>query len=148
MSTLQAPKDARNIELFNQDQLIDETETQVLEQLLLGTKSDDSEKEEDPKSQIWLHYERLRQSLYWLPASAGAPTGVSLEDIEDLERVVLSDEDVKPWLFRLRLDESKWYLVTGFLEYLGVPLVTFALDSACSTSRFEVEVREEKTFIC
>ncbi len=148
MSTLQAPKDARNIELFNQDQLIDETETQVLEQLLLGTKSDDSEKEEDPKSQIWLHYERLRQSLYWLPATAGAPTGVSLEDIEDLERVVLSDEDVKPWLFRLRLDESKWYMVTGFLEYLGVPLVTFALDSAGSTSRFEVEVREKETFIC
>ncbi|KAH9393623.1 Protein nrde2 [Tyrophagus putrescentiae] len=136
VSTLQAPKDARNIELFNQDQLIDETETQ-------GTKSDDSEKEEDPKSQIWLHYERLRQSLYWLPATAGAPTGVSLEDIEDLERVVLSDEDVKPWLFRLRLDESKWYMVTGFLEYLGVPLVTFALDSAGSTSRFEVEVTSE-----
>lgn len=141
VSALQAPKDARNTELFDQDKLIDETESQVLERLLQKTDDEDSEK--DKKSQIWLHYERLRQSLYWLPASAGAPTGVSMEDIEDLERVVLSDEDVKPWLFRLRLCESKWYLVKGFLEYLSVPLVTFALDSAGSTSRFEVEVSEE-----
>lgn len=120
--------------------MIDENESQVLEQIL--HKTDDEVSEKDKKSQIWLHYERLRQSIYWLPASAGAPNDVSMEDIEDLERVVLSDEDIKPWLFRLRLCESKWYLVKGFLEYLGVQLVTFALDSAGSTSRFEVEVSE------
>lgn len=140
VSALQAPKNPQNAQLFDQDKLIDETESQVLEQLLQNANDEDSKK--DQKSQIWLHYERLRQSLYWLPASAGAHTGLSMEDIEDLERVVLSDEDVKPWLFRLRLCESKWYLVKGFLEYLGVPLVTFALDSAGSTSRFEVEVSE------
>lgn len=101
------------------------------------------EKEEELEiSQIWLHLERLRGQLHWLPASSGAPLGASMEDVEDLERIVLSDEDVKPFLVRLRTKQAKSYLVLKCLEFVAVETTTGALGSAGSTSRFECEGEE------
>ena len=63
--------------------------------------------------------------------SAGDPLEASMEDVEDLERVLLSDEDVKPFLFRLRMAQSKclgrriWF---AFPQSNGLILVVRLLE--------------------
>ncbi|KAJ6217211.1 hypothetical protein RDWZM_008368 [Blomia tropicalis] len=133
-------KDSRNIEIFNVDSRMDKAENIILTKLVPEMNSPDEPS--NSKSVIWTQLETLRHSLHWLPASAGSSLDVSMESIEDLERVVLSDEDIKPFLFRLRSVDSKYYLSQSFLSFLGIPIITNALNSAPSTSQFEIEYHQ------
>lgn len=130
-------KDERNFEYFNTQARVD-----VLEDTIFDTLNPMKYSENEfgkIKSQIWLHIERLRNRLQWLPVSSGSPINQSMDDVEDPERVVLSDDDLKPFLYRLRQPESKFYLIWKCFEMFNIPSITFALDSSNTASRFEYE---------
>jgi hypothetical protein len=80
--------------------LIDEEENKIVREKL-------------DKNLVWLKFELLRQSYHWLPSRSDA------EDIEDPERIVVSD-DVIQMLVRLRTIDSKYLLVKQFLSFLSV----------------------------
>lgn len=80
--------------------LIDKEENKILNEKL-------------DKNLIWIKFELLRQTFNWLPLRSDA------EDVEDPERVVVSD-DVMHMLVRLRSIDSKYLLVKHFLSFLSV----------------------------
>lgn len=125
-------KPTANIDTFNMDALL-ETNEQVLLEVFETSQT------EETKALVWCQLERLRQVLYCLPASVGHEIDHPMDSIEDLERIVLSDDDVKPFLFRLETPEMRYYMVLNFLQFLGIDLVTFDLSAALSTSCFELE---------
>lgn len=129
-------KDDRNFKIFSTKEVLERCEDKIINEISDTIPSD---KKNWIQSLSWLHFERMKHFLHWLPATVQLPTNSSMDDIEDPERIVLSNEDIKPFLYRLRKSESKFHLVIKLLQFLRLPLNTYALNSAYSTSRFEVE---------
>ncbi|XP_027194220.1 nuclear exosome regulator NRDE2-like [Dermatophagoides pteronyssinus] len=128
-------RDERNLEKFGTEKLMNECEDRIISKLKQSLSNDDR-----LKSLCWLHMERMRNRLHWLPTNIQMlPANHSIDDIEDPERIVQCDEDLRPFLYRLRNLESKFELSLKFLRFLSISFITNALDSAYSTSRFEME---------
>lgn len=129
-------KDNRNFTIFGTKQAFEQFENEIINQISNSLPDD---KKGFVKSLSWVHFERMKHYLHWLPVSAQLPTNNSMDDIEDPERIVLSNEDIKPFLYRLRKHESKFYLAKKFLQFLQVPLTTYTFNSAYTSSFFEIE---------
>ncbi|OTF69705.1 hypothetical protein BLA29_009901, partial [Euroglyphus maynei] len=128
-------KDERNLEKFGTEKLMNDCEDRIVSQLKQSLSESDR-----MKSLCWLHMERMRHQLHWLPINNQMlPDQHSMDDVEDTERIVQCDEDVQPFLYRLRNSESKFLLSLKFLRFLSIPFITNSLNSAYSTSRFELE---------
>ena len=91
--------------------------------------SDDKEMElvcEHPLSEAWIKLEAFRESQHHLPWKL--PTDSTADTNEDPDRLVLFD-DITPYLFRVKTEESCLLLLLHFLNFLGVP--TPAVASNC-----------------
>lgn len=128
-------KDERNFEKFGTETLMNDCEDRIISQVKQSLSDDDR-----LKSLCWLHMERMRHQLHWLPINVQMlPENHSMDDVEDPERIVICDEDLRQFLYRLRNLESKFALSLKFLRFLGIPFIQNGLNSAYSTSCFEME---------
>ncbi|XP_029633006.1 nuclear exosome regulator NRDE2-like isoform X1 [Octopus sinensis] len=72
-----------------------------------------------PQWQTWLNIEQLRESVHWLPWRPDTSADETLEDCEDLDRLVLFD-DIAPVLIQFDDDRLKLMLLIHSLYLLGV----------------------------
>ncbi|GAB1600197.1 protein NRDE2 homolog isoform X2 [Argonauta hians] len=72
-----------------------------------------------PQWQTWLNIEQLRESVHWLPWRPDTSAEETLEDCEDLDRLVLFD-DIAPILIEFTSDNLKLMLLIHSLYILGV----------------------------
>ncbi|KAJ6661852.1 hypothetical protein lerEdw1_013023 [Lerista edwardsae] len=95
---------------------------------------EDAEEEEEikdkslPKWQNWLHIERSREARHWLPWRPDKTKKETLEDCEDPERQVLSD-DLGPSLIKISNPDLQFQLLCSFLQFIGVPCECHVLPS-------------------
>ncbi|XP_065883465.1 nuclear exosome regulator NRDE2-like isoform X2 [Dysidea avara] len=111
--------------LVQLSQVWNESDTKVTE---VGT-NDDQEMElvhEHPLSESWINLETFRESQHHLPWKL--PTDSTADTSEDPDRLVLFD-DITPYLFRVKTEESRLLLLLHFLNFLGVS--TPAVASNC-----------------
>ncbi|XP_061172843.1 nuclear exosome regulator NRDE2-like [Saccostrea echinata] len=97
---------------------------------LLPTESENNEKDpsladeeeailqsKKEKWETWLQLESLRESAHWLPWKPDLTAGETMDDCEDVDRLVLF-EDISPFLFCLP-EKLNFKLLIQFLIFLG-----------------------------
>ncbi|XP_062614454.1 nuclear exosome regulator NRDE2-like [Saccostrea cucullata] len=97
---------------------------------LLPTESESNEKDpsladeeeailqsKKEKWETWLHLETLRESAHWLPWKPDLSAGETMDDCEDIDRLVLF-EDISPFVFCLP-ENLKFNILIQFLIFLG-----------------------------
>ncbi|GFY70502.1 nuclear exosome regulator NRDE2 [Trichonephila inaurata madagascariensis] len=103
------------------------------------TQSDLSNMEDDilyqklPEWRIWLEFEKLRESHYWLPWRPNPEYDQTADDIDDLNRII-SFDDISHFIFRIQNEEHKFLLVHNFLKFLGFNPHLFGCNS-CSEKK-------------
>jgi len=106
-------------------QIWNEGTTQTME----ASANDDQEMKlvsEHPLSESWIKLEAFRESQLHLPWKL--LTDGTADTNEDPDRLVLFD-DITPYLFRVKTEESRLLLLLHFLNFLGVPAP--AVASSC-----------------
>jgi len=119
-------KDATLLGLVQLSQIWNEGDTQATE----ASINDDQEMKivrEHPLSESWVKLETYRESQHHLPWKL--PIDSTADTNEDPDRLVLFD-DITPYLFRVKTEESRLLLLLHFLNFLGVP--SPAVASSCS----------------
>ncbi|XP_066484420.1 nuclear exosome regulator NRDE2 isoform X2 [Tiliqua scincoides] len=110
---------------------------------------DDVEEEEEikdkslPKWQNWLHVECSREARQWLPWRPDKTKQQTLEDCEDPERQVLSD-DLGPSLINISNSNLRFQLLCSFLQFIGVPCECNLLPSFLYIAMDENSIFEDK----
>lgn len=72
---------------------------------------------EKEKWEAWLQIETLRESVHWLPWKPNMAEGETMDDCEDIDRLVLFD-DISQFLFCVP-ENMKSRLLIEFLNFLG-----------------------------
>lgn len=72
---------------------------------------------EKEKWEAWLQIETLRESVHWLPWKPNLAEGETMDDCEDIDRLVLFD-DISQFLFCVP-ENMKSRLLIEFLNFLG-----------------------------
>ncbi|GFV48088.1 nuclear exosome regulator NRDE2 [Trichonephila clavipes] len=92
------------------------------------TQSDLSNMEDDilyqklPEWRIWLEFEKLRESHYWLPWRPNPEYDQTADDIDDLNRII-SFDDISHFIFRIQNEEHKFLLY--FTQGLDAAILVF-----------------------